>query len=101
MTQIIDGERIVSCPSIDTDARWGYGHTKGWIFGYKLHLICTTTIDGSAVPLTADITTANVQDNRMMCIEIKDKEYRIMTKPQLCKRLLSYYLIWIKSIGVN
>ena len=29
-------------PGIDTDARWGYSHTKGWIFGYKLHLIGTT-----------------------------------------------------------
>ena len=23
---------------IDTDARWGYSHTRGWIFGYKLYL---------------------------------------------------------------
>ncbi len=36
---------IVPCPGIDTDARWGYSHTKGWIFGYKLHLTCTTTGD--------------------------------------------------------
>ncbi len=27
---------------IDTDARWGYSHTKGWIFGYKLHMISST-----------------------------------------------------------
>ena len=33
---------IVPCPGIDTDARWGYSHTKGWIFGYKLHLTSTT-----------------------------------------------------------
>ena len=34
---------VVPCPGIDTDARWwGYSHTKGWIFGYKLHLTCTT-----------------------------------------------------------
>ena len=32
---------IVPCPGIDTDARWSYSHTKGWIFGYKLHLTCT------------------------------------------------------------
>ncbi len=25
----------VPCPGIDTDARWGYSHTKGWVFGYK------------------------------------------------------------------
>ena len=53
----------VPCPGIDTDARWGYSHTKGWIFGYKLHL--TSTTGELVVPLTADVTTANVQDNQM------------------------------------
>ncbi len=32
-------------------------------FGYKLHLTCTT--GKIVVPLTADVTTANVQDNQM------------------------------------
>jgi hypothetical protein len=54
---------IVPCPGIDTGARWGYSHTKGWIFGYKLHLTCTA--GELVVPLTADVTTANVQDNQM------------------------------------
>ncbi len=54
---------IVPCSGIDTDARWGYSRTKGWIFGYKLHLTCTT--GEIAVPLIADVTTANVQDNQM------------------------------------
>ena len=36
---------------------------KGWIFGYKLHLTCTT--GKIVVPLTADVTTANVPDNKM------------------------------------
>jgi len=53
----------VPCPGIDTDARWSYSHTKGWIFGYKLHLTCTT--GDLLVPLTADVTTANVPDNKM------------------------------------
>ncbi len=53
----------VPCPGIDTDARWGYSHTKGWVFGYKLHL--TSTTGKIVVPLTADVTTANVQDNQM------------------------------------
>ena len=44
---------IVSCHAgIDTDARWDYSHTKGWIFGYKLHLTSTTTCE-LVVPLTA------------------------------------------------
>jgi hypothetical protein len=54
---------IVPCPGIDTDARWGYSHTKKWIFGYKLHL--TSTTGDLVVPLTADVTTANVPDNKM------------------------------------
>ncbi len=35
-------KKEVPCPGIDTDARWGYSHTKGWVFGYKLHLTSTT-----------------------------------------------------------
>jgi hypothetical protein len=59
---------VVPCPGIDTDARWGYSRTKGWIFGYKLHLTTTTTASTAGkiiVPLTADVTTANVPDNKM------------------------------------
>ena len=48
---------------IDTDARWGFSRTKRWVFGYKLHLACST---GSLiVPLSADFTTANITDNKM------------------------------------
>ena len=54
---------VVPRSCIDTDARWGYSHTRGWIFGYKLHL--TSTTGYLIVPLTADVTTANVQDNQM------------------------------------
>ncbi len=54
---------VVPCPGIDTDARWGYSHTKGWVFGYKLHL--TSTTGELVVPLTADVTTANIPDNQM------------------------------------
>ena len=48
---------------IDTGARWGYSHTKGWVFGYKLHI--TSTTGELVLPLTADVTTTNVPDNRM------------------------------------
>ena len=60
---------VVPRSDIDTDARWcEYSHTKeGWIFGYKLHLTCTTVIYELVVHLTTeDVTTAtNVPDNRM------------------------------------
>ncbi len=54
---------IVPRSGIDTDARWGFSHTRGWVFGYKLHVISST---GSLiVPLSANVTTANVQDNQV------------------------------------
>jgi hypothetical protein len=48
---------------IDTDARWGYSRTKGWVFGYKLHI--TSSTDSLIVPFSADFTTANIPDNQM------------------------------------
>ena len=57
------GKGVMPCSGIDADAKWGYSHTKGWVFGYKLHMVSST---GSvAVPLSADVTTANVQDNQV------------------------------------
>jgi Transposase DDE domain len=63
---------IVPRSGIDTaDAKWGFSHIKGWIFGYKLHLISSTGSAAAAatttvVPLAADFTTANnVQDNQL------------------------------------
>ena len=54
---------VIPRSGIDTDARWGFSHTKGWIFGYKLHITAST---GSLiVPLSADFTQADVQDNQM------------------------------------
>jgi hypothetical protein len=58
---------IVPRSGIDTGAMWGFSHTKGWIFGYKLHLI-SSTIGSVIVPLVADFTTANIPDNQMYSI---------------------------------
>jgi hypothetical protein len=38
-------------------------HTKHWIFGYKLHI--TSSTGSLIVPLSADFTQADVQDNQM------------------------------------
>ena len=40
-----------------------FSHTKGWIFGYKLHI--TSSTGSLIVPLSADFTQADVQDNQM------------------------------------
>jgi hypothetical protein len=54
---------IVPHRSIDIDARWGKSRSKGWVFGYKLHMSCSTG-RRLIVPLSADFTTANVPDNK-------------------------------------
>jgi Transposase DDE domain len=54
---------MVPRSGIDVDARWGFSRNKGWIFGYKLHLSCSTS--KLIVPLSVDFTTANISDNQM------------------------------------
>ena len=49
---------------IDTDAKWGFSKSKGWIFGYKLHMSCST--GKLVVPLSADVSTVNVHDGKKM-----------------------------------
>jgi Transposase DDE domain len=71
-------KKVVPRSGIDTDAMWGFSHTKGWIFGYKLHLIAST---GSViVPLTADFTTANIPDNQMYSILTASLPFRIIKR---------------------
>ncbi len=41
----------------------------GWIFGYKLH-ITSSTCSPLIVPLSADFTTANVQDNNQLYVPL-------------------------------
>ncbi len=48
---------------IDTDARWGKSRSKGWLFGYKLHVVSST--GPLIVPLSAEFTTANIPDSKV------------------------------------
>lgn len=47
-------ESITPYSGIDRDAGWGYSHTKNWMFGYKLYMICSTDLP-TVVPLSADV----------------------------------------------
>ncbi|HET6589514.1 MAG TPA: transposase [Candidatus Nitrosocosmicus sp.] len=55
-------EGVAPRSGIDTDARWGRSRTKGWLFGYKLHMVSSTDPSSTLVPLSADVTTANISD---------------------------------------
>ena len=48
--------------NIDRDADWGKSEYKGWVFGYKTHLVATSSFHKTAVPLCCEITPANNSD---------------------------------------
>lgn len=49
--------------SIDTEAHWTKSGWHGWVYGWKLHLICT--VAGIWIPLAAQLTPANTADNEV------------------------------------
>ena len=54
-------EGIVLYSAIDTDAR-GVSNTRRWISEYKLYLV-TRTYSPVIVPLSTDVTLANLSEN--------------------------------------
>ncbi len=48
--------------NIDKDADWGKSEYKGWVFGYKTHLVATSAFHKVALPLYCEITPANHSD---------------------------------------
>ncbi len=48
--------------NIDKDADWGKSEYKGWVFGYKTHLVATSSFHKLPVPLYYEITPANNSD---------------------------------------
>lgn len=54
---------VVPHSSIDTEAHWTKSGWHGWVYGWKLHLICTAA--AVWIPLAADLTPANEADNNI------------------------------------
>ena len=52
---------VVPHTSIDTEAAWTKSGWHGWVYGWKLHLVCTCA--AVWIPLAADLTAANRADN--------------------------------------
>jgi hypothetical protein len=69
---------VVPHSSIDTQAGWTKSGWHGWVYGWKLHLACT--VAGVWIPLAAQLTPANVPDNRVApsLIEELPKEARFV-----------------------
>jgi len=54
---------IVPHSSIDTEAHWTKSGWHGWVYGWKLHLVCTAA--AIWIPLAAELTPANAADNEI------------------------------------
>jgi len=49
--------------SIDTQAHWTKSGWHGWVYGWKLHIACV--VASVWIPLSAELTSANVADNEI------------------------------------
>lgn len=49
--------------SIDTQAHWTKSGWHGWVYGWKLHIACA--VAAVWIPLSAELTAANVADNEV------------------------------------
>lgn len=49
--------------NIDKEADWGYSQYRGWVYGYKTHLVATSSFKSLSIPIDCEITKANPQDN--------------------------------------
>lgn len=52
---------VVPHTSIDTEAHWTKSGWHGWVYGWKLHIVCT--VAAVWIPLAAELTAANAADN--------------------------------------
>lgn len=86
---------VVPHTSIDTDAHWTKSGWHGWVYGWKLHLVCTAA--RVWIPLAADLTPANAADNeeapaliRELPVELRflvgDQHYGDPDLEELCAR---------------
>lgn len=48
--------------NIDKDADWGKSEYKGWVYGYKTHIVSTSSFRKLPIPLYCEVTPANHSD---------------------------------------
>ncbi|MBE7549591.1 MAG: transposase [Anaerolineales bacterium] len=61
---------VIPHSSIDTEAHWTKSGWHGWVYGWKLHLVCTAA--AVWIPLAADLTPANAADNEIAFALVPD-----------------------------
>lgn len=61
---------VVPHTSIDTEAHWTKSGWHGWVYGWKLHIVCT--VAAVWIPLAAELTPANAADNETAPLLLRD-----------------------------
>lgn len=85
---------VVPHTAIDTEAAWTKSGWHGWVYGWKLHLVCTAA--AIWIPLAATLTAANRADNEEapalignlpeeLRFLLGDRAYRDATLEALCE----------------
>jgi len=88
-------EGIVPHTSIDQEAHWTKSGWHGWVYGWKLHLICS--VGDGWIPLAASLTPANVDDGsaapellRQIPLDVHfilgDRHYNTETLQEICRQ---------------
>jgi hypothetical protein len=67
-------------------------YPRGWIFGYKLHLISST--DSLIVSLAVDVTTANIPDNQVYPELTSSSSSSSSSKSGLSPEIIKKYISW-------
>lgn len=96
---------VVPHTSIDTEAHWTKSGWHGWVYGWKLHLVCT--VAAVWIPLAAELTPANAADNetaplllRLLPAEVRyvlgdrhynDPELRCLCEQNDCSLVTTQY----------
>jgi len=97
--------------NIDRDADWGKSEYKGWVYGYKTHLISTSSFHKTPVPLYCEITPANNSDcptakgifrsfwPAKMKYLLADKGYDDTTLRNVCQKAKAVLITPMKRYG--
>ena len=62
--------------NVDKEAAWGFSQYKHWVYGYKTHLLSTSSLNSIPVPIDCEITKANPQDNTIALPVLKQFSHR-------------------------
>ena len=94
--------------NIDKDADWGKSEYKGWVYGYKTHLVATSSFYKLPLPLYCEVTPANESDcptakgifksfwPKKMKYLLGDKGYDDKTLRNICQKATAILLTPMK-----